>query len=1161
MNSLSEICAGQRLNGIVVGEEVEVLVLQIHGLSSATIVYRTGNGQLGERLLAESDLADVNEVAGRRWSFDADGEAFRLASEAQRMRWAHLHDPFVALDTSKIDPYPHQIEAVYDHLLNHTPLRFLLADDPGAGKTIMSGLLIRELMMRGDVARCLIVAPGGLVEQWQDELGDKFNLAFDLMSREAMDTARSGNPFLDRNLLIARLDQLARGDDLREMLKATDWDLVIVDEAHKMSAHQYTSEIKKTKRFELGELLRDRTRHLLLLSATPHNGKNDDFMAFMTLIDPERFAGRLRNTEMPDVSDVMRRRVKENLRTFEGNPLFPKRTAISPKFELSPPEHALYEKVTDYVRYEMNRADEMNRAGKRKGIIVGFALAVLQRRLASSPEAIYKSLSRRHDRLAKQARELGRMAASKQPITVTDLPKGLNLTDLEDFDHEDYDNQQHAELEQVVDAATAAATVDELEAEVNRLADLVENADRVRNSRVDTKWTELRDVLRSEDFRSVDGPRKLIVFTEYTDTLNYVAERIRAELGAPESVLTIHGGINRKERRAIQDRFRVDPLARILVATDAAGEGVNLQIANMVVNYDLPWNPNRIEQRFGRVHRIGQQRPCFLWNLVAHNTREGKVFERLFEKIEQQKKVYGNEVYDVLGDSAINKSLRELLIRAIRDEGDPEHRAYMDQVIDDGIGAQVTTLIEESLVVATPLEEQTTGAVRDRMESARAHKLQPWFVEAFFIEAFRRYGGTIHLREAGRFQIGWVPAALRSGGTQPGEVHERYFRVTFDKQRIQPKGHKPAELISPGSPLLIAVVDKVLAEHAGTLQRGATLIAPEDHSTEPRLLVYIDHSVTDGRQVNGQPLVISRRFHYVEIDRHDRVQSHIEPYLAYAPANDQQLHQIKDRLDFTWVDSSAEDAARNWAIEHLASKHLEECAVLTKQRVHRTREAVRKRLHAEIRYWDMQSAEAKQKETDRRKPKISSARAKDRAERLADRLARRRLELDLQDSLASNPPTIAGAALIVPQGLLDVWAGNSPDPEAEADRAETDRRGVMAVCKAEKAIGRVPTPQTHSNPGFDIESVDPETGMHYFIEVKSHLPQTTEISVSTPQVQKAKTNPERWRLAIASVPEDPSSEPTVRYLIEPFRDHAQQFAQTKVILQVAKLLERAKAPC
>ena len=530
-----------------------------------------------------------------------------------------------------------------------------------------------------------------------------------------------------------------------------------------MSAHRYGDELRRTKRFALGELLRECTRHFLLLTATPHNGKNEDFLAFMTLIDPERFAGRLRDgggsdtngdgPSMPDVSDVMRRLVKENLRTFEGKRLFPQRHAHSLNFELSEPETELYEAVTKYVSEGMNRAARMREEGdKSRGIIVGFALAGLQRRLASSPAAIYHSLRRRRDRLEEQAAELRRLAASGKPVPAIDLPKGVKIADLEDFDFDDYGDEEREDLEDIViDAATAAATAEDLEAEVAELKELVRLADGVRRSGVDTKWLELRGLLRSDRFAAsapsdaldahpdINGGsepvRKLIVFSEHKDTLDYVAGRIEAELGRPEAVVRIHGGIKRHDRRDIQDRFRVDPTARVLVATDAAGEGVNLQVANMVVNYDLPWNPNRIEQRFGRVHRIGQQRPCHLWNLVAYETREGKVFDRLFDKIEEQRGVYGDQVYDVLGDAQINMSLRDLLMRAIASDEDPAHAIWMDEVIEADIGRQMQEVLDERALVAGLADPAANDKIRRDMEIARARRLQPWFVESFFTEA------------------------------------------------------------------------------------------------------------------------------------------------------------------------------------------------------------------------------------------------------------------------------------------------------------------------------------------------------------------------------------------------------------------------------------------
>jgi SNF2 family DNA or RNA helicase len=1161
--TFSDITRGQRLAGVVADGDVTVVAVEQHGPTSATLTYRSAAGQLGERIVTADDLAGISRIADHRWTFDADGAMFRLASEARRMKFAHLADPFAAVDTANIEPYPHQIEAVYDKFLSKRPLRYLLADDPGAGKTIMSGLLIRELMLRGDVARCLIVAPGSLVEQWQDELYEKFGLAFEMMGRGAVEASHAGNPFLEKNLLVARVDQLARAEDLQAKLAASEWDLVIVDEAHKLSARRYGNELKKTKRFELGELLRDRTRHFLLLTATPHNGKPEDFLAFMTLLDPERFGGRLRDDKVPDVSDIMRRLVKENLRTFEGKPLFTKRYAHSLRFQLSPDEDDLYQAVTTYVKEGMNRADRMLQEGdSRRGIIVGFALAGLQRRLASSPEAIYQSLRRRRDRLAAQAETLRRLASSGSPIPIVELPQGVKLADLEEFDFDDFDDEELEDLEDaVIDAASASATAAELEAEVIELDDLVDRADRVRSSGDDTKWLELRGLLRSEDVRLSEN-RKLIVFSEHKDTMQYLVRRIGDELGRPEAVVAIHGGVKRHDRKSIQDRFRVDPTVRVLVATDAAGEGVNLQVANLMVNYDLPWNPNRIEQRFGRIHRIGQDRPCHLWNLVAHETQEGKVFDRLFQKIEQQRNTYGDQVYDVLGDSIINTSLQDLLVRAIRADADPAHEAYMNEVIENEIGAQLKEVLDERALVAGMADPAANDKIRDLMERAKARKLQPWFVEAFVAASLDQYGGRISRREAGRFEVTRVPAVVRAhADTELGAVHDRYHRVTFDRRCIKVDGAARAEMISPGTPLLSALVETVLADHGSTLQKGALLVDPADEGTDPRLLVYLDHSVTDGRLVHGHRQVVSRRFQYVEItsdgttiDRGD------EPYLDYAPVSDQQRSLLGDVLDLdSWA--GVEESARSWAIEHLAAPHLTEIGTVTEDRVAKVRHLVRERLDAEIRYWDQRTEEIKVQELAGKKPKLNSGRARARADELEARRDRRMLELDREADLHSSPPTIVGAALIVPQGLLDSLSGNPPDPEASADKMETDRRGMEAVMAEERALGRVPEPMTHSNPGYDIESTDPMTGAVYFIEVKSHLPRTEVIHVSATQVQKAKSNPDRWRLAVASVPDDPAAEPKLRYLVEPFRDVTLHFAQPDLPLTVAALLERSGDPC
>src|SRR5271166_4723579 len=495
--NLEDIKPNCAVRGILPSGVVTVVSVQWFGSDAIELTYKDATGRVGNELLyrdREADLEIVEE--GRPWSFDGDGHLFRLVSEAHRIRLAHLFDPVLAVHTSLVEPLPHQITAVYESMLPRQPLRFLLADDPGAGKTIMAGLLIKELIARGDLQRCLVVCPGSLAEQWQDELYRRFHLPFEILTNDKLEAARTGNWFQETNLVIARLDKLARNDGVQQKLQAADcrWDLVVCDEAHKMSAHFFGGEIVYTKRYKLGQLLSTLTRHFLLMTATPHNGKEADFQLFMALLDGDRFEGRFRDgVHTADVSDMMRRMVKENLLKFDATPLFPERIASTVPYKLSDGEARLYKAVTAYVREEFNRAEALQNDG-RAGT-VGFALTILQRRLASSPEAIYQSLRRRKERLESRLRELELLqrGGAIPGALVVDAP-ALDAEDVEDLD-EAPDNEVEAAEEQILDQATAARTIAELKAEIETLKQLEGLALAVRRSGTDRKWRELANLL------------------------------------------------------------------------------------------------------------------------------------------------------------------------------------------------------------------------------------------------------------------------------------------------------------------------------------------------------------------------------------------------------------------------------------------------------------------------------------------------------------------------------------------------------------------------------------------------------------------------------------------------------------------------------------------
>lgn len=1106
---LEELKPGLRIDGLIPSQVITVIFAQWHGTDALELTYKTNDGALGQQVVfrKDQDILTVAQTGSR--AFDANATDFKMVAEAQRITLAGLFDPMLAVATSDVRPLPHQIRAVYGELLPRTPLRFLLADDPGAGKTIMAGLYIKELLLRDDVRQCLIVAPGGLVEQWQDELFFKFGLRFDLLTNQLIDANVNLNVFETNPLLIARMDQLSRNEELQAQLKETEWDLIIVDEAHRMGAHYFGGKLEKTKRFLLGEMLGRITRHLLLMTATPHSGKEEDFQLFLTLLDRDRFEGK--NTKTANTDGIMRRMVKEDLLTFEGKKLFPERRAETVPYELTALEYSLYAEVTDYVREGMNRADRVG--GKRKNT-VGFALTVLQRRLASSPEAIFRSLVRRTERLERKKLEILNGTYTDREPTI----------DFEGLDADDYNSEQIEELEEeLLDAATAAQTVEELDAEILELADLTTVAKQVRDSGTDRKWTELSRILQDEAL-TVDAngwPRKLIIFTEHRDTLDYLAGRIRTLIGKPNAVQAIHGGVRRKERRMITEEFTKNRDCQILLATDAAGEGLNLQAAHLMVNYDLPWNPNRIEQRFGRIHRIGQEEVCRLWNLVASNTREGAVFERLLEKIEEQRKAYGGKVFDVLGEAFADTPLRDLLLDAIRYGERDDVRAKMHEVIDHKVSDGLKELLDERALASDHLADADLAKLRAAMDEARARRLQPHYIELAFKAAFTRLGGRIAKRERGRYEIANVPAQIRASKYQP--IATKYDRVAFDLEHVHSEELARADLLAPGHPLHDAVMDEAIRHFGGTLNSGTVLVSAT--LEEPHLLVGVVEEVADATDA-----AVSRRFGYAYVDSLGTVTpAGPAPYLDCVAAPDTPAVAAARRSP--WL-TEAEDRATSWIITTQLPEYLAEVQPRRAAELAKARELVVKRLEGERDRLLLDAAVAAEKERAGEKPKESAESLNRKAVELDARLRKRLELLDKQALMSTKPPRIMTAALVLPVSMVDGELPASAPMHAKETK-EVERRGVDLVMATERTLGRTPVEQSFNNKGFDILSSDPG-GDTYRIEVKARLDGATDFFVTHNEVMVGKNAAPRYRLALVKVhPRGPRHD-EVRYLDNPF---------------------------
>lgn len=1191
MNKLEDLRPTATVKGILPDCLITVVNVQWYGSTAVELTYKTPAGKVANELLYRHDEPRIEVVEeGRPWSFDGDGAMFRLVSEAHRIRLAHLFDPVLAVHTSLVEPLPHQITAVYDSMLPRQPLRFLLADDPGAGKTIMAGLLMKELLARGDLQRCLVVCPGSLAEQWQDELYLRFHLPFEILTNDKLEAARTGNWFLETNLVIARLDKLSRDEDVQQKLQAPDcrWDLIVCDEAHKMSATFFGGEVKYTKRYRLGQLLSTLTRHFLLMTATPHNGKEEDFQLFMALLDGDRFEGRFRDgTHVVDVSDLMRRMVKENLLKFDATPLFPERIAYTVPYRLSDPEARLYRAVTDYVREEFNRAEALQN-DKRAGT-VGFALTILQRRLASSPEAIYQSLRRRRERMESRLRELEllqRGAAVGQDLTYPTL-EAEDVDDLEDAP----DNEVEAAQEEVLDQATAAGTIAELKAEIETLKRLEALALGVRRGGSDTKWRELASLLHSI-FASappadasgqptvayvsgaVEPPspsphQKLVVFTEHRDTLNYLKERVTTLLGRKEAVVMIHGGMGREDRKTAEESFKHDPEVQVLLATDAAGEGINLQRAHLMVNYDLPWNPNRIEQRFGRIHRIGQTEVCHLWNLVAEETREGDVYHTLLEKLAEARETLGGQVFDVLGKVQFEgKPLRELLIEAIRYGEQPDVRARLTQVVANAFNRdQLQNLLEERALAHDAMDASRVYRIREEMERAEARRLQPHYIESFFLEAFARLGGSMKQRETRRYEVTHVPAPIRNRDRLIGigePVLTRYERIAFEKSLVAPQGQPLAAFVCPGHPLLDATIDLTLERHRDLLRRGTVLVDERDPGMQPRVIFYLEHSIQDASLTRaGARRVISQRMLYVELDSHGNARHmHYAPYLDYRPLADGEpgIEALLDRSECAWITRDLEQRAQAHAIASVVPEHLADVRSRKLDLIAKTEAAVKERLTKEISYWDHRAEDLKlQEQAGKPNARLNSDEARKRADGLQARLEKRMDDLKLEAQISPLPPVVLGGLLIVPAGLIAAMSG-LPLPAAAKAAADTQASAAKAravIMEIERRLGFEPVDREFDKLGYDIESRVPGTGKLRFIEVKGRNSEADTITVTKNEILYSLNKPDDFILAIVEFRPDDTHR--VHYVRKPFQREP-DFGASSVNYDFAELVARAEEP-
>jgi superfamily II DNA or RNA helicase len=1052
---------------------------------------RTRDGQTDQTIVPASDLANaLNQATQQSTSSTlADPRDFFLLVEAARIRLAYSFDPFFAVSMSGVQALPHQLQAVYERMLPQARLRFLLADDPGAGKTIMAGLLLKELKLRGVITFVLILTPAPLTIQWQDELYSKFDETFEVVNSDMVGNQLAGNIWDRYRQCIVSLD-LAKQERITQSLEQIPWDLVIIDEAHKCAARTQGEKVAKTRRYQLAERLSASAERILLLTATPHSGDPSQFAHFLRLLDTDQFPDPrydglqldrhiLEDARAGGRDQWFLRRIKEELRDRDGNPLFTRRHAIIVPFNLSWPEEQLYKHVTEYI----NRFLPYVHGGARRNS-VALARTVLQRRLASSLNAIHRSLERRASHFKSILQELERLPASEHEKVL----QKYRLLASSGYEDEERDSGDLDELQdEAMEHFPVVQRVDQLRAEIQVLEGLVNEAAKVMASGEESKLKALRTCLQDSQFHELtDGRGKLLIFTEHRDTLEYLRHHL-AQWGY--STCEIHGGMNAVMHREATQRFHES--AQVCIATEAAGEGINLQFCHLMINYDIPWNPNRLEQRMGRIHRIGQRSDVYTFNFVSTNTVEGTILQRLFMKLEEIRRQLGDRVFDVVGQLlALNEirledMLREAAINPARIE---EYTGQIEQ-----LSVEQLAQLEQATGVALATSQVELTWVRGTDVRSQERRLMPEYVQKFFLRAAEREKLLMRPRADGLYSIERVPARLRdqhlSTARRYGMPAQEYRKLTFDKTTQQRADHQDAVLLSPGHPLF-AALSEVLTGDLEPVQGHAAMFV------DPRVIESYQVHFFEVQIISEEPGIDTKRGGSTEA-RTQVLYATLAAVLdgpkgkELAPAD--LLHDltplpedatVHEESELKVPDPQAIVKLEQWLRLKVQFPLKQQQASERQRLLQIRREYTSKMFEEQIRrvqhrYMQLYQRVQRGDEADRRQKELRLH----QREKLA--------ELDRLQVVREGIVRYMGTALVVPIAQTSLAAQleqeSNISPAELVRNDEIERIGMDYVMAYERERGWQPEDisKNHDGSGFDIRSTDPETGEIRRIEVKA----------------------------------------------------------------------------
>jgi Superfamily II DNA and RNA helicases len=1064
------ISVGQIIKNLIPSEPVVINRIQDFG-SMVSVSYTGVNTNVSSNKVISREAFQNLEVLTERgvFNFTGDPRKFLLFAEAERIHSAYQFDPLFAVNCSIVDPLPHQVEAVYKFLLPLPKIRFLLADDTGAGKTIMTGLLLKEMIMRGIIERVLIVTPGGLTKQWQeDELGMKFNLPFTLVNRSIFSS--DPNVFHTAPRIVTSIDFISR-EDVLKVAGSSDWDLIVFDESHKLSAYEYGTKVYRSQRYEAAYKLSKQCEHILLLTATPHRGRKDTFKMLLQILDEDIFATediaatRIKELETGGINKFFIRRLKEDMKDWNGKPLFKQRHTKTTTYELTLEEKELYDKVTDYLTTKKAEASQS------KNIHVSLALAVMQRRLVSSIFAIKNTLERRYNALQSIVDEV------KRNPNIWNQRHKLETLDIDTIDdYDELDDDERDALENILSDPkkfklfTTAKSLPELQSEAEEVRKLFHMADALyKSNQEEQKFIKLRELLTSE--KVIDG-EKLVIFTEHKDTLFYLEERLRNN---GYTVVTIHGGKSVDERRQAQWDF-AKPETQILIATDAAGEGINLQFCRLLINWDIPWNPNRLEQRMGRIHRYGQKQDVLVFNMVASNTKEGQVLERLLKKLDIIRESIGDDrVYDVIQDVLEDVRLDDI-INSVFNGAETSLNDFLDQPDE-----QLTQKFTEKIQAQREKLSHSTVDYRDARqlkENSDEKRLQPIYVRLFFERAFRHLGGEFTEIRKSIYRIDKLPDSVAEVLRKDYNIFAdniRQLQFCFDKQVFldyQSVGDLGAvHYINPGNALFDAVIKVIRLTCREDMLKGTILVSPDDK--EDYLAFFVKSQITDNRQNKQNESLADEQLLMVN-------QSKSGEFSKTSPAKFIDLHpptEFAKLLEPPQVVSNEE--VIRWSFNNVTLQQLED----TRERV--TKDAEKRRQYLETAFThiivDLQSQTAELQSrvllgdlTVQEKIQKNQTDIKKLLQKKQERLT----ELERMTEVAPKEPEVLGCAYVVPLTQVEYQGhyGMSRDDEAEAV-------AMREAMRFEINDGWTPQDVSANNEGYDIRSVNADQIKRY-IEVK-----------------------------------------------------------------------------